>query len=62
MVSSVRILVWCVLALSVVLAGEDFYHLLGVERSATVKDIRKAFKKLAITKHPDKNPVSLDVF
>lgn len=52
-----RILVWCLVALLGVLAGEDFYLLLGVERSATTKEIRKAFKKLAITKHPDKNPV-----
>lgn len=52
----VRVLVWCLVALLGVLAGEDFYLLLGVERSATTKEIRKAFKKLAITKHPDKNP------
>jgi len=39
-------------------AGEDFYALLGVDKGATTKEIRKAFKKLAITKHPDKNTVS----
>lgn len=38
-------------------ASEDFYVLLGVSRSASTKEIRKAFKKLALIKHPDKNKV-----
>jgi len=36
--------------------GEDFYALLGVDRGADTRTIRKAFKKIAILKHPDKNP------
>ena len=40
-----------------VFASEDFYDLLGVSRDATKAQIRRAFKKLAIEKHPDKNPV-----
>lgn len=39
-----------------VLSAEDFYELLGIERDATAKDIRRAFKKLALSMHPDKNP------
>lgn len=35
---------------------KDFYELLGVEKTADSREIRKAFKKLAITTHPDKNP------
>lgn len=35
--------------------GEDYYELLGVTKVADQREIRKAFKKIAVTKHPDKN-------
>lgn len=46
--------------LSEVILGEnqDYYSLLGVSREVTTREIRQAFKKLALTMHPDKNPVS----
>ncbi|MGB8473325.1 MAG: molecular chaperone DnaJ [Candidatus Acidiferrum sp.] len=37
-------------------AKQDFYDLLGVDRKATAKDIRSAFRKLARKYHPDLNP------
>lgn len=37
---------------------QDYYSLLGVSREASTREIRQAFKKLALTMHPDKNPVS----
>lgn len=36
----------------------DYYELLGVKKDADDRTIRKAFKKLALSKHPDKDPVS----
>ncbi len=34
----------------------DFYILLGIERGATLNDIKRAYKRLARRYHPDINP------
>lgn len=50
-----EILLFAAFFITQCLAGRDFYKIMGVKKSATTKEIKSAYRKLARELHPDKN-------
>ncbi len=53
-IPSMQSAVFCVAFLACVAAAVDHFEVLGLSRDATTADVRRRYRELAISLHPDK--------
>ncbi|MBN3298378.1 dnaJ homolog subfamily B member 9a [Amia ocellicauda] len=53
--SALTFAVWILMISELILAKKDYYDILGVPKDASERQIKKAFHKLAMKYHPDRN-------
>ena len=55
----IKLAFFAVVAFSVclieIVGGKNYYKILGIDKTASDRDVKKAFRKLALQLHPDKN-------
>ena len=56
MIDLKMIILFFIVNCSISFAKKDYYKVLEVDRTASQKDVKKAFRNLALKYHPDKNP------
>lgn len=52
---SLQFLLFFASYVAIIFAGKDYYKILSVSKSASAADIKRAYRKLSLKYHPDKN-------
>lgn len=55
MKSIIAVVLLCLTFTQIATSNKNYYEILGVDQQATDRQIKKAFRQLAVKYHPDKN-------